>query len=95
VHSWVKRPYWGMRGRRSLSVYGPDLEMGWAGGSTGVASMKSFGGSASSVRVPAALAALAAWLMLAPAATADSVDVAYFNGLTAHGDFPAVRSWCS
>ncbi len=28
VHSRVrvKRPYWGMRGRRSLNVYGPDLE---------------------------------------------------------------------
>lgn len=27
----------------------------------------------------------AAWLGLVPAATADSVDVAYVNGLTAHG----------
>jgi len=25
-HSRVKRPYWGMGGRRSLNVYGPDLE---------------------------------------------------------------------
>lgn len=36
-------------------------------------------------RFLAALTPLAAWMVLAPAASADPIDVVYFNGLTSHG----------
>jgi hypothetical protein len=36
-------------------------------------------------RVLAVLTALTSWLISAPAASADSIDVVYFNGITAHG----------
>jgi hypothetical protein len=42
-----------------------------------------------SARVLAVLTSVTAWAMSAPAASADSVDVVYFNGLTAHGITPS------
>jgi hypothetical protein len=43
------------------------------------------GHCSNSARVLAVLTSVTAWAMSAPTASADSIDVVYFNGLTAHG----------
>jgi Protein of unknown function (DUF732) len=50
-----------------------------------VLDMMRFRGGSRAARVLAVLTALTAWPTSAPAASADSIDVVYFNGLAAHG----------
>jgi Protein of unknown function (DUF732) len=49
-----------------------------------VVDMMRFSGGSHSARVLVALAALAAWVMLAPDAVADTNDDAYLNAMEAH-----------